>query len=389
MQKLTSPMRKAAFRAARHAALLVVAVVSSSLLLAACDLTGGGHDDSGPGSACTGFPQGADSVRSVMAQLARYQADIIANPRAGWQQAVYYLGTVEAYRATCDSLYLRQATGWAKALDWQPGTRKYPRHANNLAPSQVYLELYEIEREEHRLAPTRTLMERFPNDPVRGRALWDRVDALFMAGPVFAQLHGILEKRAGEQSPYAAQLDSMYWDAARYLQNEDEPLFYRDAEFFGTDVFWGRGNGWIIASIPRILEHDLPWADRVRYRRLLKRMAGALAELQRAEDGLWGSDLKDPYRFENPETSASALFTYAIAWGINEGVLPEETYGPVVRRAWAGLSRAVTPEGHMRWVEQPGSRPKPQRLRGGGRPYEYGSGTFLMAGSEMLRYTAQ
>lgn len=55
-------------------------------------------------------------------------------------------------------------------------------------------------------------------------------------------------------------------------------------------------------------------------------------------DGLWRSSLLDPTLFPGPETSGTAGFTYALAYGINAGLLDPALYGPVVATAWAGLS---------------------------------------------------
>ena len=43
-------------------------------------------------------------------------------------------------------------------------------------------------------------------------------------------------------------------DAADYVNtfgfwNATECLFYRDERFLGSDVFWGRGNGWAIGGL--------------------------------------------------------------------------------------------------------------------------------------------
>ena len=55
-------------------------------------------------------------------------------------------------------------------------------------------------------------------------------------------------------------------------------------------------------------------------------------------DGLWRSSLLDAAHYPNPETTGSACFTYAIAYGINAGLLDATTYIPVVAAAWEGLA---------------------------------------------------
>jgi rhamnogalacturonyl hydrolase YesR len=90
----------------------------------------------------------------------------------------------------------------------------------------------------------------------------------------------------------------------------------------------------------------------------------------------------DPRDELPPESSASALFCYALAWGINEGILPPEEYLPVVGRAWSGLVACVDEDGAFGWVQPVGRRPA-LSFADGTAPY--GGGAFLLAGSEMLR----
>jgi rhamnogalacturonyl hydrolase YesR len=98
-------------------------------------------------------------------------------------------------------------------------------------------------------------------------------------------------------------------------------------------------------------------------------------------DGLWRPSLLDPASYPTPETSGSALFCYALAWGMRHGVLDRDTYWPVVERAWQGLARSVRADGRLGWVQLPASLP--ERIREE-TTAPYGVGAFLLAGSEVL-----
>lgn len=320
-------------------------------------------------------PLASESIRASMKAVAQYQGAAIGNPKPDWKQSAYYMGAVAAYRATGASLYLRQATEWAVANEWKPGSRE--RLADDQAASQVYLALYQIEQEPRRLAPTKQRFERLAGKSVRGRETWDWCDALFMAPPVYAQLYKIIG-----QSRYVTQMDTMYWDSVNYLYEEEAQLFYRDERYFGSGVFWARGNGWAIASIVRILQQAPGAIRRAKYHRLLRQMAAALSA-QQQDDGLWRSDLRRPGRYPAPETSGTAFFIYALAWGMNEDILSEKKYSPVVRRGWQGLSASVFPSGRLGWVQPPGSKPASASADD---TFAYGSGAFLLAGSEVLRW---
>jgi len=146
-------------------------------------------------------------------------------------------------------------------------------------------------------------------------------------------------------------------------------------------VFWSRGNGWVMGGLVQVLER-LPKNDAyyARYLNLYKKMAAKIATLQQA-DGLWRASLLDNQEFTNKETSGSAFFVFALAWGVNHHHLDKDTYMPVVRRGWEALISAVQPSGKLTWVQQIGSEPKSVKESDN---QEYGSGAFLMAGTEML-----
>jgi hypothetical protein len=120
---------------------------------------------------------------------------------------------------------------------------------------------------------------------------------------------------------------------------------------------------------------------------MLKTMASALLPWQQA-DGFWRASITDPTNplFDNPETSATGFFTYAIAYGINEGLLadtPEANYTKAVTMAWEGMvSTALHPNGRLGYVQAVGTAPNSADFYS---ERDYGYGAFLLAGSEILR----
>ena len=111
-------------------------------------------------------------------------------------------------------------------------------------------------------------------------------------------------------------------------------------------------------------------------------MAAALAKIQ-GKDGLWSSGLLDPAAYNNvPEISGSALITFGIAWGINNGVLDAKVYTPVVTRAWAGMLKHIYADGRLGDIQQTGAAPSTFKPSAS---YNYGVGGFLLAGSEIYK----
>ena len=80
--------------------------------------------------------------------------------------------------------------------------------------------------------------------------------------------------------------------------------------------------------------------------------------------------------------SGSGFYTFAIAWGINNGLLDKATYQPVVLKAWKSLEDCQQANGMVGWVQNIGAEPKPATKDSW---QNYGTGAFLLAGSEILK----
>jgi hypothetical protein len=97
---------------------------------------------------------------------------------------------------------------------------------------------------------------------------------------------------------------------------------------------------------------------------------------------LWHSSLLDPKNYPLAETSGSGFFTYALAWGVNQGLLDRPTYEPAVQRGWTALVGCVDADGKLTHVQPVGADPKkfdPDATE------VYAVGGFLLAGSEVYR----
>jgi unsaturated rhamnogalacturonyl hydrolase len=298
-----------------------------------------------------------------------------------WARAAFYTGIMAAYSRTHDKKYLEQAVKWAEGRQWKLGER--PRHADDQSPGQTYLELYLLKKDPAMIAETKSTIDAMINAPKPGREDWWWCDALFMAPPVLARLNA-----ATGDKKYVDFLNTMWWDTTDFLFDQEAKLYYRDKNYFGKltpngkKVFWARGNGWVMAGTVRVLQY-LPKnnPDRQRYITLLRTMAASVSRVQ-GEDGLWRPSLLDPLEVPIPETSSSGFFCYALAWGINQGFLDRQTYLPVVRKAWQGLSGAVHQDGKLGNVQAIGAAPAKLTAEDN---QEYGSGAFLLAGSEMYK----
>jgi unsaturated rhamnogalacturonyl hydrolase len=325
------------------------------------------------------------NISAIMSRVYDWQ---IANPveinernNNLWARAAFYTGIMAAYTTTHDKKYYDQAMKWAESREWKLGER--PRHADDQSPGQTYLELYLLKKDPVMLAHTKSTIDAMISAPKPGREDWWWCDALFMAPPALARLNAATGDRK-----YLDYLNTMWWDTTDFLFDQDAKLYYRDKNYIGKlnpngkKIFWARGNGWVMAGTVRVLQYfPKNNRDRKRYVTLLRTMAASVSRLQ-GEDGLWRPSLLDPQEVVVPETSSSGFFCYAIAWGINQGYLDRQTYLPIVKKAWQGLVGAVHPDGKLGNVQAIGASPAKLTSEDN---QEYGSGAFLLAGSEMYR----
>ena len=108
---------------------------------------------------------------------------------------------------------------------------------------------------------------------------------------------------------------------------------------------WGRANGWAVvamAELLSVLPEDHPGRAAV-----LEQFRAHVRGLAACQDktGLWSQLLDRPESYL--ETSASAMFTYAIARGINRGWLDPLAYGPMVSLAWNAVVQQVNAQGQV------------------------------------------
>ncbi|MHC4395786.1 MAG: glycoside hydrolase family 88/105 protein [Planctomycetota bacterium] len=299
-----------------------------------------------------------------------------------WIRSTYYTGVMALYETTQDPNILYQAMRWAQKHDWAEGPGTDP--ACKMTCGQTYLKLYLLKNDPKMFTKIRVFADsQIKNADAPARKVWDYCDSLYVGPPTLAMLG-----RATGRQKYYKYLNEVYWDVTDYLLDEEYGLFYRDKRYFeaktknNKKIFWARGNGWVIAGIPRVLEYlpkNNPYYDN--YVDLLDTMAAAIAKLQ-GKDGLWRTNLTDPDQYPMPETSCSTFFCYAMAWGINNGYLDRQKYLPVVTKTWRGLVNAVHPDGKLGWVQPPAYEPGPVRYED---THEYAAGAFLLAGSEVIK----
>lgn len=346
-------------------------------------------------------PASKKAILKSMKQVADWQIahfdDYVNHPskhkdrmRWAWTNGAMYVGMLEWAKMSKDEKYFEFLKSVAEKESYNPGPDVF--HADDICVSWLYISLFEKYKDSVMIKPTHDRMGFVMENRSYGnldftrkgnQKRWSWCDALFMAPPVYVNM-----ARITGDSKYLDFMDEEFKVTYDTLYDKKEKLFFRDTRFKtrkeanGEKIFWGRGNGWVIGGLCLIID-NLPANHPTKpfYTELFKEMMERIARLQ-DKNGFWHPSLLDPVSYPMPESSSSAFFTYGLAWGINNGLLPAKTYKPVVYKAWKALNSAIHPDGKLGWVQPIGADPKSVTAD---MTEVYGVGAFLLAGSEMYK----
>lgn len=332
-------------------------------------------------------------IKKTMKRALDWQLEHPKHQLYDWTNGAFYAGVFAAYETLESKKVWDAMYEMGEANGWKPGPRLH--HADDHAICQTYVDMYRVSGDEKMIEPFKETMEKFMVTPYKAEGIYEKTwwwcDALFMAPPAFVKLGMILD-----EDKYLKLSDKLWKETYDLLWDKQYHLYARDMSYLwntpgikerkeanGKKIFWSRGNGWVMGGLVRVLK-ELPadYPNRDFYVQNFKEMAAAIVGLQQ-EDGLWRSSLLDPESYPGGEASGSGFYTYALAWGINNGILDKEEYLPAVKKAWIGLNGLIQPDGHVGWCQPIGQDPKKNF---GPDSWEvYGTGAFLLAGSEVIK----
>lgn len=211
--------------------------------------------------------------------------------------------------------------------------------------------------------------------------LW--LDDLFMSVPALAQMG----KMTG---------DKKYFDeAARQVLSFSKKMFNREKGVYmhgwvegmteHPEFRWARANGWAFmteAELLEVLPQNHP--QRPQILELYRAHAKGLASYQ-SGTGFWHQllDRNDSYL----ETSATAIYAYAFARGINRGWLDATAYASATMLAWNAVTTKINAKGQVEGTcvgTGMGFDPTFYYFRPVSPYAAHGYGPVLLAGAEML-----
>lgn len=340
----------------------------------------------------------ASAVYQSMKKVADWQINDIERrgwryPKTDWTNGAYYTGMMAFSRIANDEKYLQFLKKIGEELQWKGGPERF--FADDYCVGQTWAELFQLYQDSAMIRPMMSLGNDIISRPHTESLVWNWegklhnrewawCDALYMGPPMLAYL-----STASGQGKYLDIANKLWWRTTEFLYDSTEFLFYRDSRYFdqreknGAKVFWSRGNGWVIAGITRMLQNmNKSYPDYARYVSLFKDMSKKIAGLQQP-DGTWHASLLDPGSYPIQESSGTAFFCYAFFWGLNQGLLDEQTFLPVALKAWDALVKSIHSNGKLGYVQVPGASPDKVSFDDS---EVYGVGAFLLAGTELFQW---
>lgn len=308
-----------------------------------------------------------------------------------WTRAVYYEGLMALYNVDKKQVYYDYAVDWADKHNWSLRDGITTRNGDNQACGQTYIDLYLLDKKEERIKDIKASIDSMmASDKIDD---WTWIDALQMAMPVFARLGVIYNDTTYFNRMYNMYAYTKYKQGGNGLYNPAAGLWWRDKDFTppykepnGKDCYWSRGNGWVVAALVRVLSL-LPksYSHYNEYLNDYKSMMNAIVSLQR-NDGTWNVSLLDSTDFRGKELTGTSLFTYGMAWGINNGFLNIKKFLPIVGKAWNAMVQCVHENGFLGYVQGTGKEPKDSQPVGYDHVpdfEDFGLGCFLLGASEV------
>lgn len=181
------------------------------------------------------------------------------------------------------------------------------------------------------------------NRPLKN-TLW--LDDMFMSVPAIAQFG----KLTGDNKYYDDAVKQVLQFSKRMFNPEKNVYMHGWVEEMDVhpQFHWGRANGWALMAMTELLEvlpetHPGRKAVLEQYQKLAKGLVAYQTSL-----GFWHQlvDRNDSYL----ETSATAIYAYCFARGINNGWLNGRAYGPATLLAWNATATKVNTQGQVEGV---------------------------------------
>jgi unsaturated rhamnogalacturonyl hydrolase len=257
---------------------------------------------------------------------------------------------------------------------------------DNESPGRALLVVYESTKEQKYRAAADLLRRQVREQPrTHEGGFWHKkiypyqmwLDGLFMAEPFYARYASTFN----EPESFDDIANQFIW-IARHTRDPKTGLFYHgwdesrqqrwaNLETGCSPSFWARAMGWYMMGLVDVLDY-FPTSNpkRMELVSILKDLCGSVLKFRDEESHLWFQVMDQGHRKENYlESSASCMFVYAFAKGVNRGYLDKAFLAAAEQSFRAVTERLVT-------MNEKGFVDLHHACRGaglGGSPYRDGS----------------
>ncbi|MGA2242914.1 MAG: glycoside hydrolase family 88 protein [Verrucomicrobiota bacterium] len=285
-------------------------------------------------------------------------------------------------------------------------------------PGKTVLALWQITHDERYQKAAALLRRQLDTQPrTADGGFWHKqryphqmwLDGLFMGAPFYAEYARLFNGPVSDFDDVAKQIRLVAahtYDPATGLfyhawdESKEQPWAIKAT---GTSSnFWGRAIGWYAMALVDVLDY-FPASHPARPEIIatFQKLCSGVVKYQDPKTGLWYQVLDQGDRKGNYlEATASGMFVYAMAKGVNHGYLPR-SYVPVIEKGYRGIiENLVKNDGDGKWsltqccsVAGLGGTPGNGHARDGSFDYYVsepivsndlkGVGPFILAGIEM------
>ena len=239
------------------------------------------------------------------------------------------------------------------------------------------------------------------------RQMW--LDGLYMGAPFYAEYARLFNGPVSDYDDVAKQIRLVAahtYDPATGLfyhawdESKEQPWAIKAT---GTSSnFWGRAIGWYAMALVDVLDYfPTNHPARPEIIATFQKLCSGVVKYQDPKTGLWYQVLDQGDRKGNYlEATASSMFVYAMAKGVNHGYLPRD-YVPAIEKGYRGIiGNLIKDDGNGKWsltqccsVAGLGGTPGNGHARDGSFDYYVGEpivsndlkgvGPFILAGIEV------
>ena len=207
--------------------------------------------------------------------------------------------------------------------------------------AEKYRKAADLLRDQLRKHP-RTSEGGFWHKQIYPSQMW--LDGLYMAEPFYAEYAAMFHEDAAFDD-----IAKQFILIERHTRDEKTGLLYHgwdeskkqrwsDPTTGRSPNFWGRAMGWYGMALVDTLDYfPKTHPKRAELIAILRRLATAVAKYQDKKSGLWYQVVDKPEGKGNYfESSAAAMFVYALAKGVHKKYLPA-SYMPVAEKAYRAM----------------------------------------------------